>query len=74
MPSVRKRKTNVARAHLYEESKTWHKRTYLQNRKRLTDTENRLAVAKGAGGAVEGVGWMGSLGLVDANYYVPTVY
>jgi len=28
--------------------------------------ENRLAVAKGEGA---GVGWTGSLGLVDANYY-----
>ena len=29
------------------ESKIWHKRTYLQNRNRVTDIENRLAVAKG---------------------------
>ena len=28
----------------------WHKRTYLQNRDRLTDIENRLVVAKGEGG------------------------
>ena len=34
---------------------------------RLTDIENRLVVAKGEG---EGVGWMGGLGLVDANYYI----
>ena len=27
--------------------------------------ENRLVIAKG-----EGVGWTGSLGLVDANYYI----
>ena len=47
----------------YAESKTWHKRTYLQNRNRLTDMENRFMVAKG-----EGVGWMGSLGSIDANY------
>ena len=32
----------------------------------LTDRENRLVVAKGEG---EGVGWTGSLGLVDANDY-----
>ena len=30
------------------------------------DIENRLVVAKGKG---KGVGWMGSVGLVDANYY-----
>ena len=33
--------------------------------KKLMDLENRLVVAKGEG---EGVGWTGSLGLVDANY------
>ena len=31
------------------------------------DIENRLVVAKGER---EGVGWTGSLGLVDANYYI----
>ena len=30
---------------------------------KLMDLENRLVVAKG-----EGVGWIGSLGLIDANY------
>ena len=40
---------------------------YLQNRNRLTDMEKRLAVAKGEG---NGVGWTGSLGLVDTNYYI----
>ena len=35
------------------------------NRRCLTDMESRLVAAKG-----EGVGWTGSLGLVDANYYV----
>ena len=30
--------------------------TYLQNRNRLTDTENRLVVAKGEGGGGEGLG------------------
>ena len=34
---------------------------------RLTDTENRLMVAK-AGGMREG--WIESLGLADANYYM----
>ena len=32
-----------------------------------SDTENRLVVANGE---EEGVGWTGSLGLVDANYYI----
>ena len=45
--------------HLYVESKIWHKRTYLQNRNRFTDIENRLVVAKGKG---EEVGWTGRLG------------
>ena len=31
------------------------------------DTEDRLVVAKGEG---EGVGWLGSLGLVGANYSI----
>ena len=33
------------------------------------DFENRLVVAEGE---VEGVGWIGSLGLIDANYYLYT--
>ena len=32
--------------------------------KKLMDLENRLVVAKGEG---EGVGWWGSLGLMDVN-------
>ena len=32
---------------------------------RLTETQNRLAVAKGEG---EGAGWIGNLGLIDADY------
>ena len=43
---VKKRTINTVWYHLYVESKIWHKWTYLQNRKRLIDTENRLAVAK----------------------------
>ena len=35
--------------------------------KQVTDMESRLVVAKGEG---EGVGWTGSLGLVDVNYYI----
>ena len=45
-----KRKTNTIRYHLCVESKIWHKRTYLRNRNRLTDIENRLVVAKGEEG------------------------
>ena len=40
--------------------------TYLQNRNRLTDIENRLMVAKGER---ERNGIDGEFGLVDANYY-----
>ena len=35
--------------------------------KKLMDLENRLGVAKAEG---EGVGWTGSLGLLDANYCI----
>ena len=34
----------------------WHKLTYLQNRNRLTDIENRLVVAKGEEGG-SGMDW-----------------
>ena len=37
----------------------------LSTEKKIMDLENRLVVAKGEG---EGVGWIGSLGLIDANY------
>ena len=36
----------------------------LSAEKKLMDLENRLVVAKGEG---KGVGWTGSLGLIDAN-------
>ena len=35
----------------------------LSTEEKLMDLENRLVVAKG-----EGVGWTGSLGLIDADY------
>ena len=35
--------------------------------KQVTDMESRVVVAKGDS---EGVGWTGSLGLVDVNYYI----
>ena len=37
----------------------------LSTEKKLMDLANRLVVAKG-----EGVGWTGSLGLIDTNYYI----
>ena len=36
----------------------------LSTEKKIMDLENRLVVAKGEG---ERVGWMGSLGLIDAD-------
>ena len=45
-----KDKYHKDRYHLYMESKTWHERTCLQNRNRLTDVQNRLTVAKGSWG------------------------
>lgn len=45
------------------ESKIWHEMILSQN-KQITDMESRLVVARRR---EEGVGWMGSLGLVDAN-------
>ena len=46
------------------ESKIWYKSTYLWNKNRLTDIENRLAVAKGKG---VGEGRIGSLELAGTN-------
>ena len=37
----------------------------LSTAKKLMDLENKLVVAKGKG---EGVGWTGSLGLIDGHY------
>ena len=37
----------------------------ISTEKKIMDLENRCVVAKGEG---EGVGWLGSLGLGDANY------
>ena len=45
--------------HFYVESKKWYKWTYLQNRNRLTDLENKLMVTKGekVGGRDKLGGW-----------------
>ena len=40
-------------------------RMNLSTEKKIMDLETRLVVAKGMG---EGVGWMGCLGLIDADY------
>ena len=49
--------TNTIWYHLYVESKIQYKGTYLRDRKRLTDTENRLVVAQGEEGwGKDGVG------------------
>ena len=37
----------------------------LSTEKKIMNLENRLVIAKEEG---EGVGWLGSLGLIDANY------
>ena len=37
----------------------------LSANKKIMDMENRLVVAKREG---KGVGWIGNLGLIDANY------
>ena len=35
----------------------------LSTKKKIMEMENKLVVAKG-----EGLGWIGNLGLIDANY------
>ena len=39
----------------------------ISSEKKIMDLENRPVVAKGKEQG-EGVGWIGSLGLIDANY------
>ena len=51
----------------YLESNIWHKWTYLQERNKLIDLENRLVVAKGE---EDGEIWTGSSGCVDANFFI----
>ena len=40
----------------------------LPTENKIMDVENRVVVVKGEG---EGVGWIGSLGLIDADYLLP---
>ena len=56
LSEVSQKKTNTIWYQSYVESKIWLKWTYLWNRNRLTDIENRLVVAKGKGGG-GGVEW-----------------
>ena len=42
---VRQRKINNAYDHLFVESKIWYKLTYLQNRNRITDIENKFIIS-----------------------------
>ena len=53
--SERLKKKNTVWYHLHVKSKIQHKQTYLLNRNRLTNIENRLVVAKGR--AEGGVNW-----------------
>ena len=46
LSEVRQGKTNTTWYHLYVDLKKWYKWTYLQNRNRLTDIENKLMVTK----------------------------
>ena len=47
--------------------KEWHKGTYLQNRNRSTDTENKLMVTKGE--QELGRDKLGGMGVTDTQYY-----
>ena len=49
LSEVRQRKPNII-FNLYVESEIWYNWTYLQNRNRLTDKENKLTVTKGKRG------------------------
>ena len=64
--SVRERQVLCATTYMWSLDTT--QMNYLGNKNRLTNIQNRLVVAKGEGG--EGDGWIGSLGLEDANYYI----
>ena len=65
--SSQKEKTSTIWYHLYVESKIWHKWTYLWNRNRIMDIENRMVFAKeeGFGGGME---W--ELGVSRCKLYI----
>ena len=56
LSEVSQRKTNAIKYHLYVESKIKHKWTYLWNRNKIRNTENRRLVAKVEGSRRE-VDW-----------------
>ena len=60
------RKTNIIWYHLHVESKIWHKWTYLQNKNRLPDIENKTYGCQGR----RRRGRIGSLEVADANKYI----
>ena len=63
LSQVRKRKTDTIWYYLHVESKIWTN-DLSTKQKQIMDLEDRLVFARGEG---EGVGWFGSLGLVDKN-------
>ena len=65
LSEVSQKETNTIWYHLHMESKICYKWTYLWNRNRLTDIEDRLIVAKGE----RGMEW-DALWVVDTNYYI----
>jgi len=50
LSEIRQREMNVIWCHLHVESMKWYKWTYLQNKNRLTDIENKVIVTKGEKG------------------------
>ena len=68
MKEVRKKKNDHMTSYIWNLIHSTNEHSY-RKKKKFMDMENRLVVAKGGGG-VEGVGWTGSLGLVDANYCI----
>ena len=67
LSEISQKKTNTIWCPLYVESKIWYKLTYLSNRNKLIDIKTNLWLPRGKW--VE-EGWVGSLRLADANYYI----
>ena len=66
-PRKRKKDKKRERQIPYDITYIWNLTYYtmkLSTKKKIMDLKNRLVVAKGEG---EGVGWTGSLGLIDAD-------
>ena len=62
---TKKEEGNIIWCHLHGESKNWYKWTYLQNRHRFTDIQNKPMVTKGE----RKWGVIRSLRLANTNYY-----